>query len=84
MIPIFQNIIKNIYLHQLIIINRAIARFGVLDILTNNPIIHDHRFEINARSAVNLLSITLRGNDFSLLPNLKIEIDDENEEEYLR
>lgn len=80
MSTIFQNIIDNIHLHQLIIIKKSIARFGVLDILTNDPIINDFRFEINVTSHVNLLCITLGNSDLSILPNLKIEVDDENDE----
>ncbi|KAH0562625.1 hypothetical protein KQX54_000644 [Cotesia glomerata] len=77
---IFRNIIYQIHLHQIIIIRGSIAWIGVLDLFTNDPLIGDFRFEINATSYVKLIPITLGVQDFPLLPNIKIEIDSENEE----
>lgn len=68
------------HLHQLIIIERVIARFEILDAFTNDPLINDFRFEINEGSYIKLIPITLGINYFALLPNIKIEIDSENKD----
>lgn len=80
MSTLFKDVIENIHLNQLITIQRSIARDGVLDEFTNDLLIHEFRFKINATSEINLLSFTFGNKDFALLPNLKIEIDDEDNE----
>ncbi|KAH0557554.1 hypothetical protein KQX54_008088 [Cotesia glomerata] len=71
---------SKIQLHQIIIVRGSIARFGVPDLFTNNPLIADFRLEINTTSFVELIPITLGAQDFAVLPNIIIEIDCENEE----
>ncbi|KAH0567833.1 hypothetical protein KQX54_014685 [Cotesia glomerata] len=77
----FKNIINHIHLHQLIIIKKSIARIGVLDPFSNDPIVHEFKFEVNNTSKVNIIPFTLSDDHFTSLPNLQIKIDSENENE---
>lgn len=77
----FENIINRIFLHQLIIIKKSIARLGVLDPFSNDLIVHEFRFEVNDTSKITVIPFTLINNHFTSLPNLSIEIDSENDDE---
>ncbi|KAH0546569.1 hypothetical protein KQX54_011594 [Cotesia glomerata] len=53
----------------------------VLDPFSNNPIVHESRFEVNNISEINIIPFSSSDDHFTSLPNLRIEMDSENEDE---
>ncbi|KAH0535094.1 uncharacterized protein LOC123267527 isoform X1 [Cotesia glomerata] len=73
------DVLKRMELHQIVIIKRSRPRFGIIQELTNDPLVNEFRFEINNIQNLIITNIKLEMDDFINMPNFEVELESEDE-----